>query len=143
MGADILMFIEQKNPKTNKWELVKNPNWEHDHYIVPIDRNTGLFCILCGYNKKDFIELPVISECKGLPSDINKESTFWLEDLPYTSYLLLQEILNYGWDKTIYYFDEISKCSEIAGDFYTKIIPYMKSLDSNYQNIRIVFGLSL
>lgn len=54
MGADIWMFIEHKNPAINKWNLVKNSKWSHN--MVPIDRNNGLFHILCGYNKNDFNE---------------------------------------------------------------------------------------
>ena len=34
MGADIYMFIEHKNPVTNKWNLVKNSKWSHN--MVPI-----------------------------------------------------------------------------------------------------------
>lgn len=56
MGADIYMFIEHKNPVTNKWNLVKNSKWSHN--MVPINRNSGLFHILCGYNKNDFNEFP-------------------------------------------------------------------------------------
>ena len=84
MGADIWMFIEHKNHVTNKWNLVKNSKWNHN--MVPLDRNNGLFHILCGYNKNDFNELSVI---------------------------------------------------------YTEIIPFMLSVDTNCQNVRIVFGLSL
>lgn len=58
MGADIWMFIEHKNPAINKWNLVKNSKWSHN--MVPIDRNNGLFHILCGYNKNDFNEFSVI-----------------------------------------------------------------------------------
>lgn len=93
MGADIWMFIEHKNPATNKWNLVKNSKWSHN--MVPIDRNNGLFHILCGYNKNDFNEISVICECKGLPLDIDKETAFWLEDLAFTSYLSLEEIQNF------------------------------------------------
>ena len=141
MGADILMFIEHKNPETNKWNLVENSNWNHN--IVPINRNSGLFHILCGYNKTDFDKLPMICECKGLPLDIDEEAAFWLEDLSYTSYLSLEEIRSFDWNKEAYYFEENCKCSEIAYEFYTETIPYMLSIDSNYQNVRIVFGLSL
>lgn len=141
MGADILMFIEHKNPVTNKWNLVKNSKWSHN--MVPIDRNNGLFHILCGYNKTDFNELSVICECRDLPSDIDKETAFWLEDLAFTSYLSLEEIRKFDWDKEVYYFEEVCKHSEIACEFYTEIIPYMISVDTNYQNVRIVFGLSL
>ena len=143
MGADIWMFIEHKDSETNKWNLVKNPNWSHN--MVPIDRNSGLFHILCGYNKKkkDFDELSVICECKGLPSDMDKEAAFWLEDLAYTSYLSLEEIQNFDWNNEVYYFEENCKYSEIAHGFYAETIPYMLSVDTNYQNVRIVFGLSL
>lgn len=141
MGADIWMFIEHKNPATNMWNLVKNSKWSHN--MVPIDRNNGLFHILCGYNKNDFNELSVICECKGLPLDIDKETAFWLEDLAFTSYLSLDEIQNFDWDKEVYYFEEDCKHSEIACEFYTETIPYMLSVDTNYQNVRIVFGLSL
>ncbi len=79
MGVDIYMFIEHKNPVTNKWNLVKNSKWSHN--MVPINRNSGLFHILCGYNKNDFNEISVIFECKGLPLDIDKETAFWLEVL--------------------------------------------------------------
>ena len=141
MGADMWMFIEHKDSKTNKWNLVKNSNWSHN--MVPIDRNNGLFHILCGYNKRDFDKLSVISECKGLPSDIDKETVFWLEDLAFTSHLSLEEIQSFDWNKEVYYFEENCKYSEIAGKFYTETIPYMLSVDTNYQNVRIVFGLSL
>lgn len=141
MGADIWMFIEHKNSETNKWNLVKNSEWSHN--MVPIDRNSGLFHILCGYNKKDFGDLSVICECKDLPLDISKETSFWLEDLAYTSYLSLEELQNFDWDKEVYYFEEDCKHSEIAGKFFTEIIPYMRSIDMNPQNVRIVFGLSL
>lgn len=141
MGADIWMFIEHKDSKKNKWNLVKNSNWSHN--MVPMDRNSGLFHILCGYNKRDFDKLSVISECKGLPSDIDKETVFWLEDFAYTSHLSLEEIQNFDWNKEVYYFEENCKYSEIAGKFYTETIPYMLSVDTNYQNVRIVFGLSL
>lgn len=112
MGADIYMFIEHKNPVTNKWNLVKNSKWSHN--MVPINRNSGLFHILCGYNKNDFNEISVICECKGLPLDIDKEAAFWLEDLAFTSYLSLEEIQNFDWDKEVYYFEEDCKHSEIA-----------------------------
>lgn len=141
MGADIWMFIEHKNSETNKWNLVKNSEWSHN--MVPIDRNSGLFHILCGYDKKNFNELSVICECKGLPSDIDKETAFWLENLAYTSYLSLDEIQNFNWNKEVYYFEEDCKHSAIAREFYTEIIPYMLSMDTNHQNVRIVFGLSL
>lgn len=111
--------------------------------MVPIDRNNGLFHILCGYNKNDFNEISVICECKGLPLDIDKETAFWLEDLAFTSYLSLEEIQNFDWDKEVYYFEEDCKYSEIACEFYTEIIPFMLSVDTNCQNVRIVFGLSL
>jgi hypothetical protein len=62
--------------------------------MVPMDRNSGLFHILCGYNKRDFDKLSVISECKGLPSDIDKETVFWLDDFAYISHLSLEEIHN-------------------------------------------------
>lgn len=107
MGADIWMFIEHKNHVTNKWNMVKNSKWNHN--MVPIDRNNGLFHILCGYNKNDFNELSVICECKGLPSDVDKETAFWLEDLAFTSYLSLEEIQNFDWDKEVYYFEEDCK----------------------------------
>lgn len=140
MGADIIMFVEHKDTKTNRWDLVRNSNWQDD--IVPIDRNSALFHILCGYNKKDFTELHIICECKGLPSDVDKEAEAWLEDLSYVSYLSLEEILNFRWDENVCYFEEECKYSEIAGSFFNKIIPYLCSLDTNYQNVRIVFGLS-
>lgn len=111
--------------------------------MVPIDRNNGLFHILCGYNKNDFNELSAICECKGLPSDVDEETAFWLEDLSFTSYLSLEEIQNFDWDKEVYYFKEACKYSEIACKFYTEIIPFMSSVDTNCQNVRIVFGLSL
>lgn len=137
------MFIEHKNSETNKWNLVKNSNWSHN--MVPIDRNSGLYHILCGYNYNNsgFDKLSVICECKGLPADIDEETAFSLEDLSYTSYLSLEEIQNFDWNKEAYYFEEIWKYSEIARKFYTETIPYMLSIDSNYQNVRIVFGLSL
>ena len=50
---------------------------------------------------------------------------------------------NFDWDKEVYYFEEDCKHSEIACDFYTEIIPYMRSVNTNCQNVRIVFGLSL
>ena len=141
MGADIWMFIEKKDSKTNQWNLVKNTNWSHN--MVPIDRNSELFHILCGYNKNDFDELSVISKCKGLPSDIDKDTVFWLEDLVYTSYLSLEEIQNFDWNKEVYYSHQKCKYSEIAREFFTETIPYMLSLDTNSRKIRIVFGLSL
>ena len=141
MGADICMLIEHKNFETNKWELVKNADWNHN--MVPINRNNGLFCILCGYNKNHFDKFSEICECKGLPSDVDENTAFLLEDLSYTSYLSLKEIQNFNWDNEVYYFEENCKYSEIAGEFYTKIIPYMHSIDFNCQNVRIVFGLSL
>ena len=142
MGADMWMFVEHKDLDTNKWNLVKNTDWRNN--MVPIYRNTGLFHILCGYYNKDgFDELSVISMCKGLPSDIDEETAFWLEDLSYTSYLSLDEIQNFDWNKEVYYFEEECKYSEIAGDFFTKIIPYLCTIDCNYKNVRIVFGLSL
>lgn len=141
MGADIWMFVEHKDSGINKWNLVKNSSWSHN--MVPIDRNNALFHILCGYNKKDFDELPVICEYKGLPSDIDKETAFLLEDLAYTSYLSLEEIRNFDWNKEVYYFGEKCKLFEIAGEFFTETIFYMLSIDKDYQNVRIVFGLSL
>ena len=105
MGADIWMFVEHKDLDTNKWNLIKNTDWRNN--MVPIYRNTGLFHILCGYYNKDgFDELSVISMYKGLPSDIDKETAFWLEDLSYTSYLSLDEIQNFDWNKEVYYFEE-------------------------------------
>ena len=87
--------------------------------MVPIDRNNGLFHILCGYNKNDFNEFSVICKCKGFPSDVDKETAFWLEDLAFTSYLSLEEIQNFDCDKEVYYFEEDCKHSEIACEFYT------------------------
>lgn len=140
MGADILMFIEHKNPKTNKWSLTKISEWSDD--MVPVDRNTGLFHILCGYDEENYGELSVICEDKGLPVDIDSETKEWLENLVYTSYLTLDEILNFHWDKEVSLWGESQKYSDIAREFYSRIIPDMRSLEPNGQNIRIVFGLS-
>lgn len=141
MGANIWMFIEHKDSETNKWNLVKNSNWEEN--MVPIDRNSELFYILCGYGKEYFNGFSIICEDKGLPSDIDKEAAFYLEDLAYTSYLSLEEIQNFDWNKEVYYSGENCKYSGLAREFYTETIPYMLSIDTNYQNVRIVFGLSL
>lgn len=53
----------------------------------------------------------------------DKETAFWLEDLTFTSYLSLEEIQNFDWDKEVYYFEEDCKHSEIACEFYTEVSP--------------------
>lgn len=66
-----------------------------------------------------------------------------LENLAFASYLSLEEIQNFDWDKEVYYFEQDCRHSEITCELYTETIPYMLSVDTNYQNVRIVFGLSL
>ena len=99
MGTDIYMIAEVRNPKTNKWEVVKDPVFPDSHdpdnlTCVPYTaRNYNLFAILANVrNGTGFAgcitgeTLNTIAPPKGYPEDGSDSLKRDLQDHPYSYY---------------------------------------------------------
>lgn len=114
MGCDIHFYVEKKTPEG--WELIK-PTDPTDEFGLKYchfyhGRNYRLFGVLAnvrngwgfaGVDTGDAIE--PISEPRGLPDDVSKfvknKYDEWGYDAHSASWLLLKELKNYDWKKTI------------------------------------------
>ena len=115
-------------------EVRKNDVWEKVDAIFPSafsemqdiltdrvcdDRNTilyELFGWVANMTEK-YTEVKPINELKGLPEDVSADiaSNDYFRFGGFTSYLTLEEILNYNWDATIYNIGRISEKSQVNG----------------------------
>ena len=107
MGTDITMIAEVRG--NGKWEMVtekvfKNPWYDpKSEYFknqskftnVPFDiRNYNVFAMLANIRNEN--DINPISELKGFPEDLSKESKEHFFS-SYGSYLTLKELLDYDW----------------------------------------------
>lgn len=101
MGTDIYGVFEKKNKETGLWDEVANLDFE-------VGRNYLLFSVLADVrNGVGFAgcdtgnPITPIAYPKGLPTDSVVDQNGLLDDLYSTSWLTLNELLDYDWDQKI------------------------------------------
>lgn len=150
MGCDIHLYVEVKKKRSftdrlkfwvkPKWESFDNWVIEDDNYLTTNPRfYTGgrcynLFAALCGVRSFLFEpEPPRISEPKGLPSDVSNEvlkvSNQWGTDGHSHSWNTLKELEDFNW----------SEYGETCNRFLDEVLPKMRKLSNNSENVRIVY----
>ena len=152
MGCDIHLYAEKRQEgkwvTADKWtdnpdypEDSKNPKqvdggWRgntNDRFYTD-GRNYNLFSALAGVRNYIFDgEPPMVSPPKGLPEDcceeIKLEREGWGSDGHSDSYLTLKELEAFDW----------SSYGATCDDFRKEVIPKMKLLADNLEDVRIVF----
>lgn len=156
MGADIHLFHEKYDTKTSKWEscdnwqLNKYYNSEEDTYDIGIDsqnemkyevpydnyiyrgRNYYLFGCLAGVRGN----IPCISYPRGIPDGVNEWIKKYIDkygvDGHSHSWYTLEELLDVNWE--FYTKNDYENVSQ-----FLKVIEYLKTIDSDPKNVRIIF----
>ncbi len=140
MGCDIHGFVEIK----------RNDKWKLSDVEIPEDRSYDTFAILAGV--RNYVNAIPISEPKGLPEDLSEESKnddniqhleYWQEGDGHSfSWLTLKEILDYNWEQE--FADsrndyKLVKAKDAICNSWTCFITYLKTVELEPENIRIVF----
>ena len=153
MGCDIHLYAEKRQEgkwvTADKWtdnpdypEDSKNPKWvdggwsgkgSNDRFYTD-GRNYNLFCALAHVREWHFEgKPPVIAELKGMPEDCCEETKMeresWGSDGHSDSWLTLKELEDFDW----------SSYGTTCDDFKNEVIPKMKALAENPEDVRIVF----
>lgn len=160
MGCDIHLFVEKKIEvkdgferkgywlSIDKWtkneyffHYPNEPEWhvsvEDEMYST---RNYVLFAILASV--RNYFDIQPISIPRGLPRDVTPEikklSDYEGADGHSHSWLLLDEILNFDWDKTFTDDGQTYSYCDFCRDFIEVFIPRLLKIDEP-EKIRIVF----
>lgn len=157
MGCDIHMVAEHR--KDGRWTRVLPPEHAWDPWLVEQNwlddarqewfhnRNYALFGVLAGVRGDG----PPIAEPRGLPGDVGEEvramidndgrdsDVYWLGDHSF-SWLTLDEILAYDWDRPAGYYSDGRPMREWCSEFLTRTVPALQDLDPDPRNVRLVFG---
>jgi hypothetical protein len=130
MGTDIHCFVEKKmyrsgifeTNRTGKWISIdkwtksylailypeeNSPVWEVDwRDMVFKERNYDLFAILA--NQRNSINMPNISEPRGLPEDVTPEIRLQIinSECHTMTWFTIEELLAYNWNQVFHYEDE-------------------------------------
>lgn len=169
MGCDIHSFAEVR--RKNKWEKVTEhfelSDWAKSYYKKdkgdsPFDyRDYSLFAFLADVRNYDYCE--PITPPKGFPSDASEEVieeyNDWEGDAHTPSYLTLEELLNFDYDKKFWNRrvikqtspaswngaalaeegeGEITSYRDNLGEYYFKVLDELKEL-GNPKEVRVVF----
>jgi len=148
MGCDIHSYVEVK--RNGQWEKVGNifrGYYDEDELIDEpfYYRSYGLFGFLA--DVRNYSVVPVISQPKGIPSDIStevkKELEEWDSDAHSLSCLTLKELLDFNYDQKFIDMRAISDAPKISvkdflGEKFSKLISQLQTL-GDPENVRVVF----
>lgn len=164
MGIELSILAEYKD-KEGKWNKLKTPdilykicsdcddegkiNPDHDceyctRYFF-LTKNLFLRELLGDDGIYGIDKILRNRTLRGRPLDISEECRDILYIENYFSYLSLRELIEFDWEKTFNFSEEEPNKTywSSAGDFYSKLIPYLKEVSKDYggvKNIRIVYG---
>jgi len=146
MGCDIHCYIEVnvepfEEAGYKQWNLFVDPR-------KPIfdGRSYSIFGFLA--NVRNYSQSPVISQPKGLPRDLSFDVIGIREytglDGHSDSFLTLKELLDYDYDQVIWNRriegeGTYESLREFLGQWYFDQLDYLKTLDDDPENVRIVF----
>lgn len=166
MGCDIHSYVERKK-QDGEWELVKGAfegdDFDKEHGRPVVDdpfgwRSYGMFAFLAGV--RNYSCVPVIKQpTYEIPEDsckeIKEECEFWSTDGHNASFLYLEDLLNFDYEKTfedrrcMRNNDGGSTCDvgegkiitfrEFLGPHFFQNIQEMKRLGDDPKLIRVVF----
>jgi hypothetical protein len=160
MGCDIHSLAEKRskyNDYSKEWEPILEPLFKADYYsdkepigawntpytLSPYERrNYEVFSVLS--NTRNDRDIKPIDEPRGYPDDMHEVTKWYLENEDIIdhspSWLTIDEILNYPWDKTKSEYYPGKTLADSASSLLENIETLKRYAEEENCDVRIVFG---